>query len=246
MKYVNNPNDIVDEYVKDHLHIFEDNVLSIIMYGSAVTHEFIPGKSDVNMIHVLKNNSLRTLAPLHELQIKWFKKGVAVPFYLNEDYINTSIQSYPLEFLDLKSNYRVLHGTDPLNTVEIKKEDIYFQCEKELKGYSIGLKRAFLNSSDKDKDLYLLASNAIKDLIPVLKGITVLYGEAIPNSKSEIVTKVEDLMNLGASSLSEVFNIANMVKKIDIKELLYRFCDDLDNIITLLAASTKEFTQMDL
>ncbi len=246
MKYVKNPNDIVDEYVRDHLQVFSDNVLSIIMYGSAVTHEFIPGKSDVNMVHVLKDNSLRTLAPLHELQKKWSKRGVAVPFYLDESYIDTSAQSYPLEFLDLKSNYRVLHGIDPLNTVEIENRDIYVQCEKELKGYSIGLRRAFLNTCSKEKELYQLAGDSIRDLIPVLKGIIVLYGETIPNSKSEIVAKVEDLMNLGASSLSEVFNIANIVKKIDIKELLFKYCDDLDNIIAVLASSIKEFTQMDL
>lgn len=247
MKHVKNPNDIVDEYVKDHLDILGDNIQSIIMYGSAVTHEFIPGKSDVNMLILLKNDSLDNLLNISHLQQKWCKRGVAVPFYLSEKFIIKSLHIFPLEVLDIKENYRVLQGIDVLNAIEIDKQDIFLQCERELKGFSIQLRRSSINLAQNEKQLFQLAADSMKDLIPVLKGIIALYDETIPNSKSEIVAKIEDLMNLGASSLSEVFNIANSVKKIDIKELLYKYCSDVDTIISIMEElSVADFTQKDM
>lgn len=240
MKYIKNPNDIVDEYVKDHLEIYGEGLLCIFMYGSAVTHEFVPGKSDVNMAIVLKDYSLNNISQAADIQKKWIKKGVAAPFYMTKEYINSSADSYPVEFLDMKENYRILHGEDFLRSLEIDKKDVRLQCERELKGAALHLRRVYMQYSDNKKILLELIQRSMKGLVPIMKGIVSLYNEPIPNSKSEIVGKVEDLMSLGASSLSEVFNIANSVKKIDIKELLDRYCRDIDKMILIVDAKGDE------
>lgn len=246
MRYIKNPNDIVDEYVSDHLETLGENLHSIIMYGSAVTHEFMPGQSDVNMMIVLKKNTLDTISSLASVQKKWTMKGVAVPVYLAEEIINFSSSLYPLEFLDMKENYRVLHGNDLLKPLEIEKSDILRQLIKELNDFSLQLRRTYLDVYENNNKLFELAKQSVKSLLPLLKGVIFLYGDSIPNSKSEIVGKVEDLMNLGASSLSEVFNIANSSKKIDIKELFKNYCGDIDRIISIITKSVNEFTQMDV
>lgn len=246
MGFVKNPNDIVDDYVNDHLAVFQDNLQAIMMYGSAVTHEFIPGKSDVNMAIVVKNFELNELMAVKNIQKKWCKRGVATPFYLTKELIESSSNVFPLEMLDMKGNYRVLQGTDFLELIEINKDDVFKQCLREIKSQSIQIRRAVIKVAGKEKDLKSIADSSIKALIPVFKGVVFLFNEPTPNSKSEIVAKVEDLLNLGASSFSEVFNIANSVKKTDIKELLVKYCSDLDKISALIESIINDLNLKDV
>lgn len=245
MKFIKNPNDIVDEYVGDYLALFNKDLKSIIMYGSAVSHEFMAGKSDVNMAIFLNDISIYNLSKASLIQEKWLKRGVNVPFYFSESLLADTCESYPLEILDMKSNYRVLHGLDILSKMDINNDHIKRQCERELRRFAIHLRRLFVTNYSNDVVLVQSLQESMKDLIPILKGIVVLYDEAIPNSKSEIVAKVEDLVNLGISSLSEVFNIANNVKKIDIKELMEKYCNDIDKMISVVLSPVQGFNGKD-
>lgn len=245
MKFIKNPNDIVDEYVGDYLDLFGDGLKSIVMYGSAVSHEFKAGKSDINMALFFNDISIHTLSKASIIQEKWLKKGVNVPFYFVESQFVDTCTNFPLEILDMKSNYRVLQGQDFLNDIEPDNEQIKKQCERELRRISIHLRRLFVTHYKNENRLFKLLNDSMRDLIPVLKGIVVLYGESIPNSKSEIVAKVEDLINLGISSLSEVFNIANNVKKIDIKELVENYCNDIDKMISIVLSPIQGFNDKD-
>lgn len=236
MKQIKNPNDIVGKYVEDQQEAYGSDLLAILMYGSAVTHEYDPKKSDINIAIILKDFSIETVSKGTLVQKKWNKKGIFSPFYMTKEFIASSTDSYPLEFLDMRENYRVLYGEDVLNGLEIMKEDVRVQCERQLKGIALHLRRMFMSQWESKRNYLDIFEKSMKDIFPVMKGLIFLYNEPIPNSKSEIIAKVEDLVNLGASSFSEVFNIAIKATKIDIKTLLDKFCRDIDKTILVIDA----------
>ncbi len=239
MKKIKNPNEIVSALVSDYQDVFGEDLICIIMYGSAVTHEYKPGVSDINVAIVLNDNSISQISKSIALQKKWVKSGVSTPFFMTMQYIQNSRDTYPVEFIDMRSNYRVLFGEDIFENFEIKHEHIRLQCERELRGIAIHLRRSFVQCAGNNKSLSGLLNASIRRLIPVFKGLLVLKEKSIPKSKSDIVSAVEDSYNLGASSLSEVFNSMN--KKLDnYSQLFDTYANDVDKLILCVDTLVKE------
>jgi predicted nucleotidyltransferase len=201
---VKNPNDIVDEYVADYKSAFGENLACVIMYGSAVTHEYRPGDSDINTLIVLKNFDLGGLTNGFPVVRKWLSKKVTIPFYMTGEYIASSLDTYPIEFIDIRSNYKVLFGEDVLARLDFKKEHVRLQCERELKGIALHLRREFIRTNGNRKALARLLNASIKTLLPVFKALLVLNDRTIPKLKSDIIMAVEELFNLGISVFTEL------------------------------------------
>lgn len=206
MAKVKNPNDVVDEFVSDYRDVLGDELVSVIMYGSAVTHEYRPGRSDINMAIVVKENSIPVLNKVIGVQRKWGKRSIAPPFFMTEEYISSSLDTYPIEFYNMQSNYRVLYGNDVLAGLDIKKHDLRLQCERELRGIALHLRKGFVEAGGDTRLLGELLDLSFKKLLPILKALLVLHGGRIPQIKSEVIGLIEDIYGLGVSALSDVAN----------------------------------------
>lgn len=227
---IKNPNDIVDKLVEEVAAVYGERLLSVIMYGSAVTHEFRPGKSDVNITLVLTDTSIATIEEGLPVLSRWLRRGIASPLFMTPEYIESSLDAYPIEFLDMKYSYRVLAGDDYLAKVNLKKRDLRLQCERELRGMVIHLKKGFVNYAEKPKHLYEILLVATRTLLPLFRAILVLFERKIPNSKAEIIADVEDLFGFGVSALSVIFNNSQS-KKNEICNLYRQFTGIVENIL---------------
>jgi predicted nucleotidyltransferase len=232
MAIIRNPNDIVESYVSDYKAAFGDNCASVIMYGSAVTHEYRPGVSDINILIVLKNFGIEELRKSFSITRKWQAKKVTVPFFMTVDYIASSLDTYPVEFIDMRSNYKVLHGEDVLARLDIKKEHLRIQCERELKGIALHLRREYVRTNGDKKILGRLLTASVKTLMPVFKALLVLNDRPIPNLKSDIIMAIEDLYNLGISVFTELFAPgARPVPGRSLDEYINQFAKTIDVLI---------------
>jgi hypothetical protein len=202
---IKNPNLIVDELIADYKAAFGDNLHSVIMYGSALSHEFIPGKSDVNVLVVLTDSGTAVLKKSFDVCNRWFKRGVTIPFFMTPHYIKTSLDSFPVEFINMQCNYKVLFGNDVFKNIPISRENIRLQCERDLKGIAIHLKTEFIKAAGRKKDLTNVLDASIRRLLPLMRAILVLNDRKIPNAKSEIISSIEDIFGIGSSVLSDVY-----------------------------------------
>lgn len=234
MGKIKNPTEIVEPFVSDYRRVFGDQLLSIIMYGSAVTHEYKPGISDINISIIIRDNSITEVAKSIPLQNKWAKKSVVTPFFLTPEYIHSSCDTYPIEYLDMRSNYRVLFGEDFLERLEIKREHIRLQCERELRGVAIHIRRSFVQSGGNTKQLSELLSGSIRRLMPIFKALLVLKDRPIPKTKSDIIAMVEDDYSLGVSSLSLIYNTLAKKGKQDYSSLFDAYARDIDKLIVIV------------
>jgi predicted nucleotidyltransferase len=204
---IKNPNDIVEAFVADYRDLFNDELISVVMFGSAVTHEYRPGISDINMVIVLREYSIARIRSSIATAKKWAKRNVTVPFFMTKEFIAHSLDSYPIEFLDIQSNYRVLFGEDVFSQLDIKRSDLRLQCERELRGISIHLRKEFISSGGNSRVLFKLLNASLKRLMPVFRAMLKLTDKSVPNMKSDVIMAVEDRFNLGASALSHALEL---------------------------------------
>jgi predicted nucleotidyltransferase len=214
MKTIKNPNDIVEKLIADFSQAFGEKLISVILYGSAVSHEYRPGKSDINVAVILSDNEVSTISQITPYMNYWSKRGLATPFFMTKSYITESLDTFPIEFLDIKNAHRVLFGEDILSGLEIQREHLRLQCERELRGTSLHLRKAYIHSIKKPEALLDIIHISIRHLIPIFRALLVLEQRNIPATRADVVGLVEDSFNLEGGSLSCLFtqSIADVKK----------------------------------
>ena len=105
----------VEEYCGKLIAALGGNLTSVAAYGSATGPDFIPGRSNVNLVIVLDHLDQSTLEALLPV-VKWGrKKNIVPPLLLTPQYIESSLDVFPIEFMDIRQSQVLLLGEDHLS-----------------------------------------------------------------------------------------------------------------------------------
>ena len=180
----------------DYRNVFGDDLVSVILYGSSVTKEYDPNKSDLNFLIVLSVEAIERLHLAHELVVRWRKKKVGTPLFLTKDYIECSLDTFPIEFLNIKRNHQVIIGEDVLAGISFKRNFIRMQGERELKGKLLLLRQRYVETRGKHKVLKGLISASLPTFIFVFKGLLYLLGKEVPETKEQTISILSQELKL--------------------------------------------------
>jgi hypothetical protein len=155
---------------------------------------------------------------------------------MTPDYIFRSLDTYPVEFLDMQNNHRVLYGEDVLARLEIKPEYARLECERELKGASLHLRTGYLDCMGNRRQMRNLLQSALRSLLPVFRTLLVLSGKSVPAAGSDVVSVVEDVFKLETSALWK----ASENTKNDVLPVFERFVKGVDKLSLSIDNMKKE------
>ncbi len=136
----------IEPFFKEILGSYRDKMHSVYVTGTAITDDFNDSISDVNSIFVLKEMDLRFLELLAPLGKTYGKKRVAAPLIMTPSYINSSLDVFPIEFLNFKLIHETVFGEDVFKDIEISRVDLRHHCERELKVKLIWLRQGYLDA----------------------------------------------------------------------------------------------------
>ena len=176
---------ICQQFPSDIQNLYGDPV-SVLLYGSAATEEYRPKHSDINVLVVLTDDSMDQLEAAQKMVSRWNRRRI-LPLFMNQAYIDNSLDSFPIEFLNMQSAYRVLTGRDVLSALPIKKKDMRLQCERELKGKLMQLRQGFIQSEGRKKRLERLIAQSVVTFVAIFKGLLYLRDQPIPVKKTEVI-----------------------------------------------------------
>jgi hypothetical protein len=203
---IKNPNDIVERLVADFSDVLGERLIGISMYGSAVSHEFQPGKSDVNLLILLSDTAVAVMQECGPVVTRWMKRGIAAPVIMTPECLGAAQSAFPVEVLDMQHSYRVLCGNDYLAGTSLDRNDLYLQCRRELLGTEMHLKARLAEKDSVPRYLENTMLESVDALLPVFNALLVICGKKIPNVKSEVIASVEDIFGMGVSVFSEIYN----------------------------------------
>ncbi len=178
----------IDPYCRELIELQGDNLLGICVYGSATGRDFVPKRSNINLLVVLKELGARELKKSVRLVNKGMKRGIVAPLFLTPEYIKSSLDSFPIEFLEFKDNHVLIYGEDPLSEISIGDRDIRLECERELKGKLTRLRQAYLEIGLKAKGIEALLKESLSSLIPIFRNMLRLKGIQPPSGKEEVIS----------------------------------------------------------
>jgi predicted nucleotidyltransferase len=223
--------------VEDYRTVFGDDLISVILYGSSVTKEYDPNKSDLNFLIVLSEEAIDHLHLAHKLVVKWRKKKVSTPLFLTKEYIELSLDTFPIEFLNIKRNHEVIVGEDVLEGLSFKRNFIRMQCERELKGKLLLLRQRYVETRGKRKILKELISASLPTFVFVFKGLLYLLDKEVPETKRETVSMLSRELGLDEELFSSLARIeAGTLKcsRQEIGDLFKRYLKEIRRLALLM------------
>lgn len=198
---------------------FQGKIHSIHVTGTALTDDFDEKISDINSIIVLKEMDLKFLEVLAPLGKKYGKSKVSAPLIMTPEYIKTSLDVFPIEFLNFKLLHATVLGEDVFKDLEIDKTDLRHQCERELKTKLIWLRQGYLSSLGDRKRLTEGFVNSITSYIPLFRGLIVLSGNEPPLKQGEVIIALGKTLNVTTDVFSEILKEKHDKVKLSIEKL---------------------------
>lgn len=188
--------------------VLGESLSEVYLFGSAARGDYKAGHSDLNLLLVfskLGREEIRKSAAL----MKRLGKEVSI-LCLTTDYINTSLDTFPLEFLDMKLYHQALYGEDKLKGLQIDPAHLRLQIERELKAKLTLLRQSAICGGCSEKTMISLLEDHFSALTAVFQGMIYLRDAEVPAKRKELFARMEAELGI-EEGLFE--NLANLGKK---------------------------------
>ena len=225
---------ICAEFVRKLRDIYADDLISVILYGSAASGEFIERRSNLNLLVILKDTDLGALKKSSSL-LNNFRMVTAL--FLTESYILSSLDIFPIEFLDMQENYFVLYGKDVLKEINIDTRNLRFQCEQELKMRLISLRQLYLRINKDSAALRNLLFKSFTSILHIARNILRLKGKKPAYKKEEILKELVAELRIDKDVWSKILKaLARRIKlnNRDTEHLFVDFTREVEKIVDIV------------
>ncbi|MDI3461725.1 MAG: hypothetical protein OJF50_000546 [Nitrospira sp.] len=226
-------------YVKDVVKVYVNELEAILLYGSAVRGEFLPGRSNLNLLLVMSSYDLSVLKKYDSIHKRWSKEQVIVPLFLTAADLQSASFVFPLEYQDILECHRLLWGQDPFVGLKIDARYLAGEVLQALRGNLLRLRQRLVEGRSTEEAMTILLSLSITTLLPALRGLQRLLGRPILAHGEPLLQDLEvhlevDLTGLRDALLLKRGHISPGQK--EIPRLMDRYLASLTKLMTTAEA----------
>ncbi|RMG69631.1 MAG: hypothetical protein D6710_08535, partial [Nitrospirae bacterium] len=143
---------------------------------------------------------------------------IAAPLIMTPHYIASSLDAFPIEFLDFRLIHKTIYGDDLLSDLNIESRHLRLQAEREIKSKLIWLRQGYLSTMGDKRAIIENLSKSISGFMPLFRAIIVLYGEVPPVARIDVVNKLQDITKMETNIYERVLQIRQKKLKPDSPE----------------------------
>lgn len=217
------------------------NLKSVTLYGSAAAGDFVPKKSDYNILIALEKIGPGDLRNAHACVREWTRLGNPVPIYFTVSELQNAADVFPIEFHQMSVAHKVLYGADVLAGLEISDKFLRHQVEYELRSKLIQLRRQYIPASASVEGLKRLMTESLPSFAILFGAALILKGVQPPATKHEIVALAADELGVDGRPFEKIFNIRenNFTATLNDRtanELFGEYLEQIENVIAAIDA----------
>jgi predicted nucleotidyltransferase len=214
--------DIV-QWAKELKQALGTNLVSVILYGSAVRGEYVRARSDLNLMLVFKKLDLEHITKVRKLMRRKVRKTLPQLVFWTEKELANAWDVFPLEFEDIMENHRCLVGKDPFTKRKVDKKHMRYQLEFELRSKLLNVRDSWLSLRRDKYALKMFLIKAGNSFDYLIRKAEAVFGKKLAVS-SDVFEKIKRVKNkeirLKRSELRALFHqlheaVESAIKKID-------------------------------
>ena len=159
---------------------------SAVLYGSAARGDFVPGRSNINVMLVMDQLTPSTLRSLSRAFSGWRKGTTEPPLMLSRAEWTRATDAFPIEITDMRTSYRVLRGADPFEGIRVDPTDLRKALEREFRGKLLRLRQGYTIYAPDPAALGKLGLQSAATILVLLRGVLTLIGKTVPTDPLEL------------------------------------------------------------
>src|SRR5246127_5028560 len=209
------PEDKLQEFVTRARKAAGPNIEAIILFGSAVSGDFHPGLSDLNLFCVLHDSSFTALQALAPAVKWWNKQKQPPPLCMTRHELERSTDVFTIELLDMVQHHRVLYGEGILG-LRISTHLHRVQVEHELGEKLVLLRQHILLAGDDTSRLWDVVLHSVPSFATLFRHALIVLGGA-SLTRREAVAALSKQVQFDASAIAQALDVRE--GKVDKKSL---------------------------
>ena len=210
--------------------------LAALLTGSVLTQGFDPRHSKVNIVVVARTLEPEMLDSLRDVIPVSRKAPHFDPLLLTLRQIENSLDSFPIEWLEMRERHLTLEGEDVFATLEVPSTYLRLQCEHELRSKHIRLRQAYLASGRHPLLLQETLRGSASSFATLFRTLLRLRGEIPPAAPSQVIEKVAQFYRLEAEGLLGAHLVRYSTRKYKADEIVAVYRKFLAEISRLVIA----------
>jgi hypothetical protein len=226
------PEDKIAEFVKRAREAAGANIESIILFGSAVSGDFHPGHSNLNLMCVLRDCSFPELQAIAPVAKWWDRQKQPPPLCMTRKEMERSTDVFTIELLDMQQHHRVLFGEDVIQGLRISMQVHRVQVEYEMREKVVLLRQQVLLASGNDSRLWELMLRSVPSFGTLFRHALIALGGA-PSGKREALQALSTKMGFDLSPVHQLLDIREHKadpKKTDASDLAARYLAAIEKV----------------
>ncbi len=221
-------------YLGDVTGIFGNTLQAVILYGSAARGDFLPGRSNLNLLLLLSDHDVETLKRYGNAHPRWNREHIVVPLILTQEELQRSLDLFPLEYLEIKDHHVLLSGRDPFPELDVPTWNLRLQCEQELRGNLLRLRQRFVEGAGKPEAAAMLLPLSLTALLPCVRGLIRLLGYPVPGGAEALLNDLRARLGVDVSALQDVLNLKRGLMTpgpLEIPRLFERYASSIQTLV---------------
>jgi len=173
-----------------------------ILFGSAARGDYVPGRSDVNLMLIVARADHAELARLRPAFTRWRRAMPVLPLVIaREEWLHGS-DVFPIEISDLRAAHQVLRGPDLVAAVQADPADLRRALEKELRGKLLRLRQRYLAQGE--KNLGEWAGTTVPAIVLFFRCLLALVNRPAPPDPRAVIEGAAALLGFDSAPVLRV------------------------------------------
>ena len=234
------PEDKISEFVKRTREAGGSNIQAIILFGSAVSGDFHPKLSDLNLFWVLHDNSFASLQALAPVARWWDRQKQPAALCMTRHELERSTDVFAIELLDMVEHHRVLFGEDVLRGLRISTHLHRVQIEYELREKLILLRQQLLLAAESDSRLLDVVLRSAPSFGTLFRHALIALGSGSLPARREAIQALSKRIESDLSAVLEALDLREGKmdpKKINVNNLCTRYLAAIDRVAAAVDAA---------
>ncbi len=181
------PEDIYPKLIKDLRTALGEDLVGVAVFGSAASERYLKGRSDINLMVLVRDGSGHRLGRLIAFCERWGAARVAVPLVVTPAYLASSLDVFPIEFMVMAAEHKRIHGQDPLADIQVEPAYLRLQLERELKAKLMAMRGRLMASGGRKDEIRALIGEALPAFTALFKAYLQLTRGEFPNHPASVL-----------------------------------------------------------
>lgn len=197
----------LDQVVAKLRKALGDDLVSVVLYGSAAVGDREEKFSDYNLLCVLRQITPDQLRASETVFRWWREQGNPSPLLLTAHEMRTSTDCFAIEFHDLRDHHRILHGEDLVSGLEIDDSFYRAQVEHDLRARLLRLRQKASGILSDNEILLRLLMDSVSTFCVLIRHSLLLHGFEAPGRKRDVVARAQEHFGIDPEPFVTLLNL---------------------------------------